>query len=141
MGPAIKPTPEEQLVEAVLNGSGATCDRRLDELTQAVNTFQPRTTRAVILGGGTGMSTVVGGNSARRSWSAAPFVGLKQEFARLDVVVCTTDDGGSTGELLKHLPMVGIGDLRKSCVSLVRAENPVFKTWLFIRKRTNHPFM
>ena len=37
-------------------------------------------------------------------------------------MVCTTDDGGSTGELLKSLPMIGIGDLRKCCLSLIRED-------------------
>jgi uncharacterized cofD-like protein len=78
--------------------------------------------RAVILGGGTGMSTVVGGSAQLAGWITDPFVGLKEEFGRLDVIVCTTDDGGSTGELLKHLPGIGIGDIRKSCLSLIRKD-------------------
>ncbi len=82
-----------------------------------------RSTRAVILGGGTGLSTVAGGNSNMPEWASRPFVGLKEEFPRLDVLVCPTDDGGSTGRLLKQLPMIAIGDLRKSFISLIRAAN------------------
>jgi uncharacterized cofD-like protein len=33
--------------------------------------------------------------------------------------VCTTDDGRSTGKLLKQLPMIGIGDIRKLCLSMI----------------------
>jgi hypothetical protein len=65
---------------------------------------------------------VVGGNSQNSDWPDHSSVGLKQAFPRLDVVVCTTDDGGSTGKLLRQLPMIGIGDLRKSCLSLILPE-------------------
>ena len=70
-------------------------------------------------GGGTGLSTVVGGNSQLDDWPDNPFIGLKQDFPFLDVVVCTTDDGGSTGLLLQQLPIIGIGDLRKLLLSLI----------------------
>jgi len=124
-GRGITRTPIEHLVEYVLNGTatGPDAPDGLRDLANKVMDFEPRDTRVVILGGGTGLSTVVGGNSQLAEWADHPFVGLKQEFSRLDVVVCTTDDGGSTGLLLKHLPMIGIGDLRKSCLSLIRQEN------------------
>lgn len=79
-------------------------------------------TRVVAFGGGTGLSTVVGGNSQLEDWPENPFVGLKQEFPFLDVVVCTTDDGGSTGLLLQQLPIIGIGDLRKLLLSLIQED-------------------
>jgi uncharacterized cofD-like protein len=78
--------------------------------------------RVVAFGGGTGLSTVVGGNSQLEDWPENPFVGLKQEFPFLDVVVCTTDDGGSTGLLLQQLPIIGIGDLRKLLLSLIQED-------------------
>ncbi len=117
-------TPVERLVEAVLTHSSApkSPPPRLRELVKRVLDFDSGATRVVILGGGTGLSTVVGGNSQMPDWPERPFVGLKQEFPRLDVVVCTTDDGGSTGRLLQCLPMIGIGDLRKSCLSLIRPD-------------------
>ncbi len=77
----------------------------------------------MIFGGGTGLSTVLGGNSRLDDWPENPFVGLKQEFPLMDVVVCTTDDGGSTGLLLQQLPMIGIGDFRKVLLSLILREN------------------
>ncbi len=78
--------------------------------------------RVVVLGGGTGLSTVVGGGSQKALWAEDPFVGLKRSFPGLEAAVVTTDDGGSTGLLLRCFPLIGIGDLRKSCLSLVREE-------------------
>ena len=95
--------------------------RDLQDLARRVTGLDVSKTRVVILGGGTGLSTVVGGNSQMTDWPDHPFGGLKQFFPRLDVVVCTTDDGGSTGLLVQQLPMIGIGDLRKSCLSLISA--------------------
>ena len=111
----------EQLVEAVLlSGSpGVVLPERLRTLVRGVLDFDCSQVRVVVLGGGTGLSTVVGGNSRLAGWPANPNLGLKQVFPSLDVVVCTTDDGGATGELLKQLPMIGIGDLRKLCLSMV----------------------
>ena len=84
--------------------------------------MSPADCRTVVLGGGTGLSTIVGGGSQDPAWADAPFVGLKQVFPRLDVAVVTTDDGGSTGLLLRRFPLLGIGDLRKSCLSLILRE-------------------
>ncbi|SEM20187.1 conserved hypothetical protein, cofD-related [Syntrophus gentianae] len=92
-------------------------------LADEVHSSECRDKRVVIFGGGTGLSTVVGGNSRLDDWPGNPFVGLKEEFSVLDVIVCTTDDGGSTGLLLQELPMIGIGDFRKLLLSLVLREN------------------
>jgi hypothetical protein len=62
-------------------------------------------------------------NSQLDDWPENPFIGLKQDFPLLDVVVCTTDDGGSTGLLLQELPMIGIGDFRKLLLSLILHKN------------------
>jgi uncharacterized cofD-like protein len=121
----ISRTPIEHLVECVLTGSVTApyAPARINQLAQEVLAFNAGSTKAVILGGGTGLSTVTGGNSKMPDWPDDPFVGLKQEFQHLDVVVCTTDDGGSTGLLLKQLPMIGIGDLRKACLASILASN------------------
>lgn len=115
----------EDLVEAVMNTDidPARVSPEMRMLANKALQFNDQKTRVVILGGGTGLSTVVGGNAQRADWARMPFVGLKEEFPNIRVVVCTTDDGGSTGRLLKTLPMIAIGDLRKSCVSLIRSEN------------------
>ncbi len=115
----------EQLVEAVLN-SGSTqppLPEHLHSLIQQVHEFDCSDMRVVVFGGGTGLSTVVGGNSQLADWLNNPNVGLKQIFPHLDVVVCTTDDGRSTGEFLKQLPMIGIGDVRKLCLSMLDPKN------------------
>ena len=84
---------------------------------------KPSRARVVVLGGGTGLSTVLGGNSALPAWPDQPPAGLVREFADVHVGVCTTDDGGSTGDLVRRLPMIGIGDLRKVMLSMAdRAE-------------------
>ena len=115
----------EQLVEAVLISSSpdSTGTGHLRDLVQKAHEFDCSDVRVLVLGGGTGLSTVVGGNSQLADWNDNPNVGLKRLFPHLDVVVCTTDDGGSTGELLKQLPMIGVGDLRKLCLSLIDPNN------------------
>ena len=79
----------------------------------------PAKARVVVLGGGTGLSTVLGGNSSLPAWLDRPSAGLVDEFEHLHVGVCTTDDGGSTGEMVRRIPMIGIGDLRKVMLSMV----------------------
>jgi len=117
------------LAEGLIRGILDSVDGRLraapaeDRLIEDILNFRSGEFRVAVLGGGTGLSTVVGGESRLPDWPARPFVGLKEAFSRLSVVVVTTDDGGSTGKLLKQLPMIGIGDLRKCCLSLIRAEN------------------
>lgn len=75
--------------------------------------------RVVVLGGGTGLSNIVGGDSRRQEWRETPFVGLKERFPDLHSIVCVTDDGGSTGELLKDFPLVALGDLRHVLLSSI----------------------
>ena len=79
----------------------------------------PAKGRVVVLGGGTGLSTVLGGNASLATWPDRPTAGLTREFGQIHVGVCTTDDGGSTGELVRRLPMIGIGDLRKVMLSMI----------------------
>ena len=102
-------SPLEHWVEGVLS--------RLGEDARAAGE-SPNRARTVVLGGGTGLSTVLGGNSSLSNWPDRPAAGLAREFANLHVGVCTTDDGGSTGELVRRLPMIGIGDLRKVTLSM-----------------------
>jgi len=114
----------ELLIEAALSGdaAGHLAVAAFEEWTARVRSFDCADVRAVIFGGGTGLSTVLGGNAQQPAWPSEHAVGLKELFPRLHVVVCTTDDGRSTGRLLRQLPMIGIGDIRKCCVSLIRAQ-------------------
>jgi uncharacterized cofD-like protein len=115
----------EELLEAVLNddASSGAVSPDLRSMAEEARAYDCSTVRAVVFGGGTGLSTVVGGNSQLADWPSNPTIGLKQLFPLIDVVVCTTDDGRSTGEFLKQLPMIGIGDLRKLCLSMILPEN------------------
>ena len=103
----------EHWVEGVLS--------RLPEYPRAAGSA-PAKARVVVLGGGTGLSTVLGGNSSLPFWADRPAAGLAREFEQVHVGVCTTDDGGSTGELVRRLPMIGIGDVRKVMLSMVDRE-------------------
>ncbi|MBM9614172.1 YvcK family protein [Desulfobulbus rhabdoformis] len=94
----------------------ANLKRQVDELDSA-------TIRVVVFGGGTGLSNIVGGDSKRLGWARNPFAGLKEIFPQLASVVCVTDDGGSTGELQKDLPLVALGDLRHVLISSIRKKN------------------
>lgn len=58
----------------------------------------------VIIGGGTGTSTLL--------------KGLKKYPANLSVIVSTADDGGSTGRLRKELGVLPPGDIRQCVVAL-----------------------
>lgn len=115
----------DQLLEMVINQTIPRGPHRssISNMADEVYSFECRAKRVVTFGGGTGLSTILGGNSQLDDWPENPFVGLKQEFPLLDVVVCTTDDGGSTGLLLQELPMIGIGDFRKLLLSMVLREN------------------
>jgi uncharacterized cofD-like protein len=116
-------TPIEHLLDYLLTGSLAqNSPPGIRNMAERALRFDIRNTRAVILGGGTGLSTVVGGNSQMPDWPEQPCIGLKQEFPHLTFIVCTTDDGGSTGRLLKSLPLIGVGDLRKLLISSIHLE-------------------
>jgi uncharacterized cofD-like protein len=117
-------TPIEHLVEYLLTGTLASnVSPGIEDLAEQVLRFDLRSTRVVVLGGGTGLSTIVGGNSQMPDWPDQMNAGVKQEFPHLHSIVCTTDDGGSTGRLLKTLPMIGIGDLRKLLISSILPGN------------------
>ena len=93
------------------------------DLKKQVAALDTSTTRVVVFGGGTGLSNIVGGDSRRPDWGHHPFTGLKELFPRVNSVVCVTDDGGSTGELQKDLPLIALGDLRHVLISSIRREN------------------
>ncbi len=79
--------------------------------------------KVLVFGGGTGLSNIVGGDSRRENWARKPFIGLKEIFPQTRSIVCVTDNGGSTGELLKDLPLVALGDLRHVLLSSIASSN------------------
>jgi uncharacterized cofD-like protein len=77
----------------------------------------------VVFGGGTGLSNIIGGDSRLANWTSKPFSGLKEIFPQTRSIVCITDNGGSTGELLKDLPLMAIGDMRHVLLSSTQRAN------------------
>ncbi len=75
----------------------------------------------VVFGGGSGLSNIIGGDSRQPEWLQRPFEGLKRVFPKTSSVVCVTDNGGSTGEMLKDLDMIAIGDIRHVLISSIQA--------------------
>lgn len=113
----------EKVVELALVGSPSGPSAlagglaRLASCLEEVDTTQ---LKVVVFGGGTGLSNLVGGDSRHPAWPEEPFRGLKELFPQTSAVVCITDDGGSTGELLKDLDLVALGDLRHVLLSSIR---------------------
>lgn len=64
--------------------------------------------RIVAIGGGTGLSTLLRG--------------LKQHSSNITAIVTVTDDGGSSGRLVKEMGMIPPGDMRNCLVALADAE-------------------
>lgn len=83
--------------------------------------------KVVIFGGGTGLSNILGGDSRRDDWVESPFGGIKKLFPNTRSIVCITDNGGSTGELLKDLPMIAIGDIRHVLLSSIQLSKLQYK--------------
>ncbi len=111
----------EKVIDLVLGGTPPGEDT-LDlygAMIREIEEFSTGQMKAVVFGGGTGLSTILGGDSTDPAWSHDPFAGLKEHFADLTVVVCATDDGGSSGELVRRLPIIALGDLRRAVVSAV----------------------
>ncbi len=92
-------------------------------LTDSLRDVDVDNVRVVVLGGGTGLSNIIGGDSRRPEWKDSPFSGLKEIFSKLHSIVCVTDDGGSTGEMIKDIPLIGLGDLRHVLLSSIRKTN------------------
>src|SRR5210317_1992461 len=118
---------EEKLIYLELQGPPEGLPNKitgaLGELSSALSQFDVQNSRVVVLGGGTGLSNIIGGDSRKESWPEDPFSGLKEIFPQTKAIVCVTDDGGSTGELLKDLPFIALGDLRHVLLSSIREKS------------------
>lgn len=77
--------------------------------------------KVVILGGGTGLSTLIGG--------------LKNFPVDITAVVSVSDDGKSTGKLREEFEIPAVGDLRRVIVSLSQTE-PLVQELLNYRFKT-----
>ena len=78
--------------------------------------------KVVVLGGGTGLSTLLRG--------------LKQFPVDITAVVSVSDDGRSTGKLRKEFNVPAVGDIRQVIIALSETE-PLFKKLLNYRFNTN----
>lgn len=114
----------EKFIDLVLNGEPHHHDQEITRLfanlQEALGGKPIAKARVVVFGGGTGLSNIIGGDCRSEGWARAPFNGLKEIFPRTRSVVCVTDDGGSTGEILKDLPLVAIGDIRHVLLSSIQ---------------------
>ena len=73
--------------------------------------------KVVILGGGTGMSTLLRG--------------LKLLPLDITAVVSVSDDGRSTGRLREEFNTVAVGDIRQVITALSNTEQQYFHTFAF----------
>jgi uncharacterized cofD-like protein len=117
----------EKILDLVLRGvpPGAHSAARthLQSFRQELLAANVENVKVVVFGGGTGLSNIIGGDSRLSSWAQKPFIGLKEIFPKTRSIVCITDNGGSTGELLKDLPIVAVGDMRHVLLSSIQLAN------------------
>lgn len=114
----------EKFIDLVLNGEPPHQDSEITRLysglVEALTSRRIDRAKVLVFGGGTGLSNIIGGDSRLEGWARSPFNGLKEIFPRTRSVVCVTDDGGSTGEILKDLPLIAIGDIRHVLLSSIQ---------------------
>ncbi len=115
----------ENLIDLVLDGVPPERDALglYERIIGEARDFDPLDMKVVVFGGGTGLSTILGGDSSLQDWRANPYVGLKMIFKNITVVVCSTDDGGSSGELVRRIPVIAVGDLRRALLSGITPDN------------------
>lgn len=114
----------EKFIDLVLNGEPPNPDpeitRLYSGLMEALTSGRIDNAKVVVFGGGTGLSNIIGGDSRLEGWARSPFNGLKEIFPKTRSVVCVTDDGGSTGEIMKELPLIAVGDIRHVLLSSIQ---------------------
>jgi uncharacterized cofD-like protein len=111
------------VIQGVPEGVYEDAQASLAQLREKLIGSEADDAKVVIFGGGTGLSNILGGDSRRSDWVEAPFNGLKKQFPNTRSIVCITDNGGSTGELLKDLPLIAIGDIRHVLLSSIQLCN------------------
>ncbi len=121
--------PREKFIDLILNGVPEKTDQKtaslFHNLRKNLREERVEDARIVVFGGGSGLSNIIGGDCRKKNWINSPFMGLKEIFPNTRSIVCVTDDGGSTGELLKDIPLIALGDIRHvllSSVQLVRLQ-------------------
>ncbi|MFN8509410.1 MAG: uridine diphosphate-N-acetylglucosamine-binding protein YvcK [Deinococcaceae bacterium] len=104
-----------QLNRSLLRSSGVLPEEAADRIY--VTRFLAKGPKVVALGGGTGLSNLLGG--------------LKEYSRNITAVVAVTDDGGSSGKLRKDLGMIAPGDLTDCYAAL--SDSPVLARLLLHR--------
>ncbi|MBT9259175.1 MAG: YvcK family protein [Clostridiales bacterium] len=99
-----------QLVRSILRGILPGMENHLGERVWA-RRYLSRGPRAVALGGGTGLSTLLRG--------------LKHYTHNLTAIVSVTDDGGSSGRLRQEMGIQPPGDVRNVLVALAASDSEV----------------
>lgn len=114
----------EKCIDLVFNGEPANLDKATVSNFHRLKHYFTSTTvnevNVVVFGGGSGLSNIIGGDSRMEGWAREPFWGLKEVFPQTKSIVCVTDDGGSTGEIIKDLPLIAIGDIRHVLLSSIQ---------------------
>jgi len=82
--------------------------------------------RIVVIGGGTGLSTILKGLK-RYTVAAGELPPSRAHVSDLTAVVTVSDDGGSSGRLRRELNMLPPGDVRNCLVAVAADENLISK--------------
>ena len=148
----------EKIIELDISGPPSDIPPSLnsgfDELLRYLSNVETEDINIVVFGGGTGLSNLIGGDSRSPIWVEEPFSGLKELFPNIRSIVCISDDGGSTGELAKDLPLIAIGDIRHVLLSSIQKSRlqkiydlnsdglhrAIVALHTLFNFRTNHPY-
>ncbi len=114
----------EKCIDLVVNGGPDNLAAEVTAIFSKLREYLMGTSvadvKVVVFGGGSGLSNIIGGDSRLQGWEKDPFKGLKEIFPQTKSIVCVTDDGGSTGEIIKDLPLIALGDIRHVLLSSVQ---------------------
>jgi uncharacterized cofD-like protein len=115
----------EKVIHLVLEGRGPweEANPSFNQIIQEVRQHPTGSVKTVVFGGGTGLSSILGGETESERWALEPFFGLKRYFSTIKVVVCMTDDGGSSGKILQSVPCIALGDIRRAALSAITPIN------------------
>jgi uncharacterized cofD-like protein len=112
----------EKIVYLVLEGKGPWEETTpaFSRIVQEIRHYPTNAVKTVVFGGGTGLSSILSSaEAAVRGPSPARLSGLNRLFPELTVAVCMTDDGGSSGRILRCVPAIAVGDIRRAVLASV----------------------
>ncbi len=118
----------EKIVHLVLEGKGQWDDASptFSKLVQEIVHYATDGIKTVVFGGGAGLSSILSSvDLSCKVLDDTPAAGLAHMFPDLAVVVCTTDDGGSSGKILRSVPCIAVGDIRRAVLACTSARHLV----------------